>query len=181
MVDYKKFPDKEGRFGIYGGRYVAETLIPALEELSREYYSIRDTKRFQKELQNDLRYFVGRPSPLYFAKSWTKKLGGAQIYLKREDLNHTGAHKINNTVGQILLAKHMKKDRIIAETGAGQHGVATATVAARHGLECMVYMGEEDIERQSLNVFRMKLLGAKVISVDENGNIQDLCEALENG
>ena len=165
MVDYKKFPDKEGRFGIYGGRYVAETLIPALEELSREYYSIRDTKRFQKELQNDLKYFVGRPSPLYFAKSWTKKLGGAQIYLKREDLNHTGAHKINNTVGQILLAKHMKKDRIIAETGAGQHGVATATVAARHGLECMVYMGEEDIERQSLNVFRMKLLGAKVISV----------------
>ena len=165
MVDYKKFPDKEGRFGIYGGRYVAETLIPALEELSREYYSIRDTKRFQKELQNDLKYFVGRPSPLYFAKSWTKKLGGAQIYLKREDLNHTGAHKINNTVGQILLAKHMKKDRIIAETGAGQHGVATATVAARHGLECVVYMGEEDIERQSLNVFRMKLLGAKVISV----------------
>ena len=165
MVDYKKFPDKEGRFGIYGGRYVAETLIPALEELSREYYSIRDTKRFQKELQNDLRYFVGRPSPLYFAKSWTNKLGGAQIYLKREDLNHTGAHKINNTVGQILLAKHMKKDRIIAETGAGQHGVATATVAARHGLECVVYMGEEDIERQSLNVFRMKLLGAKVISV----------------
>ncbi|MCS5543199.1 MAG: tryptophan synthase subunit beta [SAR86 cluster bacterium] len=165
MVDYKKFPDKEGRFGIYGGRYVAETLIPALEELSREYYSIRDTKRFQKELQNDLKYFVGRPSPLYFAKSWTNKLGGAQIYLKREDLNHTGAHKINNTVGQILLAKHMKKDRIIAETGAGQHGVATATVAARNGLECVVYMGEEDIERQSLNVFRMKLLGAKVISV----------------
>ena len=165
MVDYKKFPDKEGRFGIYGGRYVAETLIPALEELSREYYSIRDTKRFQKELQNDLKYFVGRPSPLYFAKSWTNKLGGAQIYLKREDLNHTGAHKINNTVGQILLAKQMKKDRIIAETGAGQHGVATATVAARHGLECVVYMGEEDIERQSLNVFRMKLLGAKVISV----------------
>ena len=165
MVDYKKFPDKEGRFGIYGGRYVAETLIPALEELSREYYSIRDTKRFQKELQHDLKYFVGRPSPLYFAKSWTKKLGGAQIYLKREDLNHTGAHKINNTVGQILLAKHMKKDRIIAETGAGQHGVATATVAARNGLECVVYMGEEDIERQSLNVFRMKLLGAKVISV----------------
>ena len=165
MVDYKTFPDKEGRFGIYGGRYVAETLIPALEELSREYYSIRDTKRFQKELQNDLKYFVGRPSPLYFAKSWTKKLGGAQIYLKREDLNHTGAHKINNTVGQILLAKHMKKDRIIAETGAGQHGVATATVAARNGLECVVYMGEEDIERQSLNVFRMKLLGAKVISV----------------
>ena len=165
MIDYKTFPDKEGRFGIYGGRYVAETLIPALEELSREYYSIRDTKRFQKELQNDLKYFVGRPSPLYFAKSWTNKLGGAQIYLKREDLNHTGAHKINNTVGQILLAKHMKKDRIIAETGAGQHGVATATVAARHGLECVVYMGEEDIERQSLNVFRMKLLGAKVISV----------------
>ena len=116
MVDYKKFPDKEGRFGIYGGRYVAETLIPALEELSREYYSIRDTKRFQKELQNDLRYFVGRPSPLYFAKSWTKKLGGAQIYLKREDLNHTGAHKINNCLGQILLAKKMNKTRIIAET-----------------------------------------------------------------
>jgi len=158
-------PDKNGRFGIYGGRYVAETLVPALEELSEQYELIKKDKKFLKEFRDDLAHYVGRPSPLYFAKRWTELLGGAKIYLKREDLNHTGAHKINNTVGQILLAKYMGKQRIIAETGAGQHGVATASVAARHGLECIVYMGEEDIKRQSLNVFRIKLLGAKVVGV----------------
>lgn len=158
-------PDKNGRFGIYGGRYVAETLVPALEELSEQYELIKNEDKFLKEFKDDLAHYVGRPSPLYFAKRWTELLGGAKIYLKREDLNHTGAHKINNTVGQILLAKHMGKQRIIAETGAGQHGVATASVAARHGLECIVYMGEEDIKRQSLNVFRIKLLGAKVVGV----------------
>jgi len=159
-------PDSKGRFGIYGGVYVAETLVPALEELAQKYELIKDDKEFKSEVQDDLEKFVGRPSPLYFAKHWSKKLGGAKVYLKREDLNHTGAHKINNTVGQILLAKHMGKTRIIAETGAGQHGVATATVAARHGLECVIYMGEEDIKRQSLNVYRIKILGAKVVSVN---------------
>ena len=159
-------PDNKGRFGIYGGRYVAETLVPALDELSEKYKLIKNDKDFLEEFRNDLSHYVGRPSPLYFAKRWTEFMGGAKIYLKREDLNHTGAHKINNTVGQILLAKHMGKKRIIAETGAGQHGVASATVAARHGLECVVYMGEEDIRRQSLNVFRMKLLGADVVSVN---------------
>jgi len=158
-------PDSDGKYGLYGGRYVPETLIPALEELDKQYQLIKQDKNFQNEVSNDLKAYVGRPSPLYFAKRWTKQLGGAKVFLKREDLNHTGAHKINNTVGQILLAKHMGKKRIIAETGAGQHGVATATVAARHGLPCVVYMGEEDINRQSLNVFRMKLLGAEVISV----------------
>ncbi len=159
-------PDNKGRFGIYGGRYVAETLVPALDELSEKYKLIKNDKDFLEEFRNDLSHYVGRPSPLYFAKRWTEFLGGAKIYLKREDLNQTGAHKINNTVGQILLAKHMGKKRIIAETGAGQHGVASATVAARHGLECVVYMGEEDINRQSLNVFRMKLLGADVVAVN---------------
>ena len=159
-------PDNKGRFGIYGGRYVAETLVPALDELSEKYKLIKNDKDFLEEFRNDLSHYVGRPSPLYFAKRWTEFMGGAKIYLKREDLNHTGAHKINNTVGQILLAKHMGKKRIIAETGAGQHGVASATVAARHGLECVVYMGEEDIKRQSLNVFRMKLLGADVVAVN---------------
>ena len=158
-------PNSKGRFGAYGGMYVAETLVPALEELSKQYELIKENPGFQSEVREDLEKFVGRPSPLYFAQRWTKKLGGAKVYLKREDLNHTGAHKINNTVGQILLAKHMGKTRIIAETGAGQHGVATATVAARHGLECVVYMGEEDIKRQSLNVYRIKILGADVISV----------------
>ena len=161
----KKVPDSQGRFGAYGGVYVAETLVPALEELARQYELIKENKEFKSEVQNDLEKFVGRPSPLYFAKRWSKQLGGAKIYLKREDLNHTGAHKINNTVGQILLAKHMGKTRIIAETGAGQHGVATATVAARHGMKCVVYMGEKDIKRQSLNVYRIKILGAEVISV----------------
>ena len=162
----KTLPDNKGRFGVYGGRYVAETLVPALDELYEQYKIIKKDKQFLSEFHNDLKEYVGRPSPLYFAKRWTEILGGAQVYLKREDLNHTGAHKINNTVGQILLAKHMGKKRIIAETGAGQHGVASATVAARHGLDCVVYMGEEDIKRQSLNVFRMKLLGAEVVSVN---------------
>ena len=162
----KKVPDSQGRFGAYGGVYVAETLVPALEELAQQYELIKENKEFKSEVQNDLEKFVGRPSPLYFAKRWSKQLGGAKIYLKREDLNHTGAHKINNTVGQILLAKHMGKTRIIAETGAGQHGVATATVAARHGMKCVVYMGEKDIKRQSLNVYRIKILGAEVISVN---------------
>ena len=160
------FPDKEGRFGEFGGKYVSETLITALEELEKVYAKVKRDKSFQEEVIKDLNDFVGRPSPLYFAERWTKKLGGAKIYLKREDLNHTGAHKINNTVGQVLLAKKMGKKRVIAETGAGQHGVATATVAARHGLECIIFMGEEDIERQALNVYRMKLLGAEVCSVD---------------
>ena len=158
-------PDSKGRFGAYGGVYVAETLVPALEELAKQYDLIKESEDFKSEVFEDLEKFVGRPSPLYFAKRWSKKLGGAKIFLKREDLNHTGAHKINNTVGQILLAKHMGKTRIIAETGAGQHGVATATVAARHGMECVIYMGEEDIKRQSLNVYRIKILGAKVVSV----------------
>ena len=162
----KTLPDNKGRFGVYGGRYVAETLVPALDELDEQYRIIKKDKKFLSEFHNDLKEYVGRPSPLYLAKRWTEILGGAQVYLKREDLNHTGAHKINNTVGQILLAKHMGKKRIIAETGAGQHGVASATVAARHGLDCVVYMGEEDIKRQSLNVFRMKLLGAEVVGVN---------------
>ena len=166
MSKKKQMPDSKGRFGIYGGVYVAETLVPGLEELAQKYELIKDNKEFKAEVQDDLEKFVGRPSPLYFAKHWSKKLGGAKVYLKREDLNHTGAHKINNTVGQILLAKHMNKTRIIAETGAGQHGVATATVAARHGMQCVIYMGEEDIKRQSLNVYRIKILGAEVISVN---------------
>ena len=166
MTDNRKMPNQEGYFGKYGGRYVAETLVPALEELSEKYQEIKDDEEFKAEVKEDLEKFVGRPSPLYFAERWSKQLGGARIYLKREDLNHTGAHKINNTVGQILLAKRMGKTRIIAETGAGQHGVATATVAARHGLECFIYMGEEDTRRQSLNVFRIKLLGAEVIPVN---------------
>jgi len=154
-----------GRFGQHGGRFVAETLMHALDELTELYERMRQDPEFLAELQQDLEYFVGRPTPLYFAERLTKELGGAQIYLKREDLNHTGAHKVNNTVGQALLAKRMGKPRVIAETGAGQHGVATATVAARLGLECQVYMGEVDIARQSLNVYRMKLLGATVIPV----------------
>jgi tryptophan synthase beta chain len=155
------FPDKDGRYGDFGGKYVSETLISALDQLEDTYDKVKNDKSFIAEVKNDLETFVGRPSPLYFAQRWTKNLGGAKIYLKREDLNHTGAHKINNTVGQVLLAKKMGKKRIIAETGAGQHGVATAAVAARHGLECIIFMGEEDIERQSPNVYRMKLLGAK--------------------
>ena len=159
-------PDARGHFGIYGGKFVSETLMVPLEELRVAYEKYSQDPEFIKELDNDLRQYVGRPSPLYFAERWTRKLGGAQIYLKREDLNHTGAHKVNNTVGQALLAKRMGKTRIIAETGAGQHGVATATVAARLGLECVVYMGAEDIKRQAINVYRMRLLGAEVRSVE---------------
>lgn len=158
-------PDRNGHFGPYGGRFVAETLMDPLEELRAAYEKFRDDDDFKAELDADLADYVGRPSPLYHAQRWSQKLGGAQIYLKREDLNHTGAHKINNTVGQALLAKRMGKTRIIAETGAGQHGVASATVAARLGLECVVYMGSEDIQRQAPNVYRMRLLGAQVIPV----------------
>jgi len=159
-------PDRRGHFGPYGGRYVAETLMPALTELERAYAQARRDPSFRKEFQLSLHQYAGRPTPLYFAERLTDKLGGAKIYLKREDLCHTGAHKINNTLGQILLARRMGKKRIIAETGAGQHGVATATVAARFGLECEIFMGKEDVARQSLNVFRMKLLGAKVRVVE---------------
>ena len=160
-----KLPDKNGRFGEFGGRFVPETVIPALLELEKAYLSAKKDKKFQKELNYYLREYAGRPSPLYFAERLTKTIGGAKIYLKREDLLHTGAHKINNTLGQVLLARKMGKKRIIAETGAGQHGVATATVASMFGLECEVFMGTEDIQRQSLNVFKMKLLGAKVTPV----------------
>ncbi len=159
-------PDENGYFGAYGGKFVAETLMVPLEELTDAYTRYLKEPEFMVELDNELHHYVGRPSPLYHAKRWSEILGGAQIYLKREDLNHTGAHKINNTVGQALLAKRMGKPRIIAETGAGQHGVASATVAARLGLECVVYMGSEDIKRQSTNVFRMKLLGAAVVPVE---------------
>ncbi len=161
-----KVPDRRGHFGPYGGRYVAETLMPALTELERAYTAARRDPSFRKDFQFYLHQYAGRPTPLYFAERLTDKLGGAKIYLKREDLCHTGAHKINNTLGQILLARRMGKKRIIAETGAGQHGVATATVAARFGLECEIFMGKEDVARQSLNVFRMKLLGATVRVVD---------------
>jgi tryptophan synthase beta chain len=161
-----KLPDRRGHFGPYGGRYVAETLMPALTELEQAYAKARREPSFRKEFQHALHQYAGRATPLYFAERLTRQLGGARVYLKREDLCHTGAHKINNTLGQILLARRMGKKRIIAETGAGQHGVATATVAARFGLECEIFMGREDVGRQSLNVFRMKLLGAKVRVVD---------------
>jgi len=165
-IDFSQFPDGHGHFGRYGGQFVAETLMGALQELADAYQHYRLDPGFLAELESDLANYVGRPSPLYHAERWSRQLGGAQIYLKREDLNHTGAHKINNTVGQSLLAKRMGKTRVIAETGAGQHGVATATVAARLGMECVVYMGAEDIRRQSLNVYRMRLLGATVVPVE---------------
>ena len=158
-------PDADGRFGVYGGKFVAETLMSALAELECVYRTLSADPEFQRELDEDLAQYVGRPSPLYEARRWSRSIGGARIFLKREDLNHTGAHKVNNTVGQALLAKHMGKPRVIAETGAGQHGVATATIAARLGLQCQVFMGEEDVHRQALNVYRMKLLGAEVIPV----------------
>lgn len=164
-VDYGAVPDERGHFGPYGGRFVSETLIAALDELQAAYAMLKDDAAFQAEFDSDLAHYVGRPSPIYHAERWSKKLGGAQIFLKREDLNHTGAHKVNNTIGQALLAKHMGKPRVIAETGAGQHGVASATVAARLGMECQVFMGAEDVKRQSLNVYRMKLLGADVVPV----------------
>ncbi|MEY3974046.1 MAG: tryptophan synthase beta chain [Pseudomonadota bacterium] len=159
-------PDARGHFGPYGGVFVAETLVRALTELREAYEAVGDDAEFQAELAHELKHFVGRPSPIYFARRLTEHAGGARIFLKREDLNHTGAHKVNNTVGQALLARRMGKKRVIAETGAGQHGVASATVAARYGMECVVYMGSEDVARQSPNVFRMKLLGATVVPVE---------------
>ena len=162
---YSSQPDVDGRFGQYGGKFVAETLMAALAELEAMYRRLKDDPEFQREFDEDLAHYVGRPSPLYEAKRWSDEIGGGRIFLKREDLNHTGAHKVNNTIGQALLAKHMGKPRVIAETGAGQHGVASATVAARLGLECHVFMGAEDVQRQSLNVYRMKLLGATVVPV----------------
>ncbi|MFL0805824.1 MAG: tryptophan synthase subunit beta [Oceanobacter sp.] len=159
-------PDERGHFGIFGGRFVSETLTHALDELQSTYTQLREDPDFQKAFDDDLAHYVGRPSPLYFAERLTSHCGGAKIYLKREDLNHTGAHKINNTIGQALLARFMGKKKVIAETGAGQHGVASATVAARFGLECKVFMGSTDVERQKLNVYRMKLLGASVESVE---------------
>ena len=160
------FPDARGHFGPYGGVYVAETLMAALDELNAEYARAKADPAFWQEYHYELKHFVGRPSPIYHAKRWSEQLGGAQIYFKREDLNHTGAHKVNNTIGQALLARRMGKKRVIAETGAGQHGVASATVAARYGMECVVYMGSEDVKRQAPNVFRMKLLGATVVPVE---------------
>jgi len=165
IVDYNQYPDQRGHFGQFGGVFVAETLMGPLKELREAYEKYSQDADFQREFDQDLQHYVGRPSPVYYAKRLSEQLGGAQIWLKREDLNHTGAHKVNNTIGQALLAKRMGKQRIIAETGAGQHGVAAATVAARLGLECVVYMGAEDIKRQSANVFRMKLLGATVVPV----------------
>src|SRR3954470_6948505 len=159
-------PDATGHFGPYGGVFVAETLIHALDELKREYLKARDDAQFQAELASELKHYIGRPSPVYHARRLSQEVGGAQIWLKREDLNHTGAHKVNNTMGQALLARRMGKKRVIAETGAGQHGVASATVAARYGMECVVYMGSEDIKRQATNVYRMKLLGASVVPVE---------------
>ena len=162
----RELPDVNGHFGIYGGRYVAETLMPLIQDVETEYTKAKSDPEFQKELDYYLTHYVGRPSPLYFAQRLTEHCKGAKIYLKREELNHTGAHKVNNCVGQVLLARRLGKKRIIAETGAGQHGVATATVCALFGLECIIYMGARDIERQMPNVFRMKLLGAKVIPVE---------------
>lgn len=168
------FPDEKGKYGVYGGKFVPETLIGALKELEDEYKKALKDPQFQEELDVYLKQYVGRETPLYYADSLTKHVGGAKIYLKREDLNHTGAHKINNTVGQGLLAKRMGKKRIIAETGAGQHGVATATICANLGMECIIFMGKEDVRRQELNVFRMELLGAKVVSVDQGrGTLKD--------
>jgi len=163
---YDTYPDDRGHFGPYGGRFVGETLMSAIYALEEAYNLYKNDPSFQAEMDRDLAEFVGRPSPIYFAENWTQRMGGAKIYLKREDLNHTGAHKINNTIGQALLAKRMGKKRIIAETGAGQHGVASATVAARLGMECIVYMGAEDVKRQAQNVYRMKLLGAEVVPVE---------------
>jgi tryptophan synthase beta chain len=161
-----ELPDEQGHFGRYGGVFVAETLVHALDELRRAYEACRKDPDFVAEFEYELKHYVGRPSPVYHAKRWSQRLGGAQIYIKREDLNHTGAHKINNTIGQALLARRMGKPRVIAETGAGMHGVAAATVAARYGMECVVYMGSEDIKRQVQNVYRMKLLGAAVVPVE---------------
>src|SRR5688572_29577960 len=161
-----ELPDAAGHFGPYGGTFVAETLVHALDELKAAYQRYRDDPAFQAEFADELKHYVGRPSPVYHARRWSGRFGGAQVYLKREDLNHTGAHKINNVIGQALLAKRMGKPRVIAETGAGMHGVAAATIAARYGMECVVYMGSEDVKRQVQNVYRMKLLGATVVPVE---------------
>jgi tryptophan synthase beta chain len=170
------YPDSHGHFGQFGGIYMAETLIPAVEELREQYLRFRDDPEFKAEFAHELKHYVGRPSPIYHAGRLSEHLGGAQIYLKREDLNHTGAHKINNAIGQALLAKRMGKKRVIAETGAGMHGVATATVAARFGMDCIVYMGADDIQRQAPNVFRMKLLGATVVPVESGSRtLKDAC------
>ena len=163
---FSNLPDERGHFGPYGGVFVAETLIAALEDLKAQYARYRNDSEFVAEFERELKHYVGRPSPVYHAERWSRELGGAQIYLKREDLNHTGAHKVNNCIGQALLARRLGKHRVIAETGAGQHGVATATVAARFGMECVVYMGSEDVRRQAQNVYRMNLLGAKVVPVE---------------
>lgn len=176
MVSEYDLPDAKGHFGHYGGVFVAETLIPALEDLREAYAAAMHDAQFMAEFESDLRHYVGRPSPLYHARRWSDALAGGQIFLKREDLNHTGAHKINNCIGQALLARRMRKRRVIAETGAGQHGVATATVAARYGMQCVVYMGSEDMRRQAANVYRMKLLGADVVPV--NSGSQTLKDAL---
>ena len=179
---YKEGPDENGRFGNFGGRFVSETLMPLILSLEKEYEKAKNDNNFWKEMEFFLKDYVGRPSPLYFSERLTKHFGGAKIYLKRDELNHTGAHKINNVLGQILLAKRMGKKRIIAETGAGQHGVATATVCARFGLKCVVFMGKTDVERQAPNVFRMKLLGADVVSVTSGrGTLKDaMNEALRD-
>ncbi len=166
QINSYDLPDARGHFGRFGGVFVAETLIPALDELKKAYEDARRDPAFRAEFEYELRHYVGRPSPIYHARRWSGILGGAQIYLKREDLNHTGAHKVNNCIGQALLARRMGKPRVIAETGAGQHGVATATVAARYGMTCVVYMGSEDVRRQAANVYRMKLLGAEVVPVE---------------
>jgi len=182
LNSYKNFPNPDGHFGIYGGRFVAETLMPLILEVEKSYAEAKCDPGFCSQLDYYLNYYVGRPSPLYFAERLTEDLGGAKIYLKRDELNHTGAHKINNTIGQILLARRMGKTRIIAETGAGQHGVATATVCARFDLPCVIYMGETDIARQAPNVFRMKLLGAEIIPVKSgSGTLKDaMNEALRD-
>ena len=167
MINNSPFqPDEHGHFGVYGGSFVSETLTHAIEQLREAWARYRDDPAFQAEYDMELAHFVGRPSPIYHAARMSREVGGAQIYLKREDLNHTGAHKINNVIGQAMLARRMGKPRVIAETGAGQHGVATATICARYGLECVVYMGSEDVKRQSPNVYRMHLLGAKVVPVE---------------
>ena len=165
VVNYNNYPDADGHFGVHGGRFVSETLMKALEELEVLYHQAKANPEFWAQFMADLTDYVGRPTPLYHARRLSDEIGGAQIYFKREDLNHTGAHKVNNTIGQALLAKMSGKKRIIAETGAGQHGVATATIAARLGLECIVYMGADDVERQKMNVYRMRLLGATVVPV----------------
>tara|TARA_R110000787_G_scaffold16622_24_gene50750 strand:- start:10820 stop:12031 length:1212 start_codon:yes stop_codon:yes gene_type:complete len=182
LNSYRAGPDERGHFGMFGGRFVAETLMPLILEVEKAYNAAKADPAFQSEMDYFLKHYVGRPSPLYFAERLTEELGGAKIYFKRDELNHTGAHKINNTLGQILLAKRMGKTRIIAETGAGQHGVATATVCARFGLPCVVYMGKTDIERQAPNVFRMKLLGAEVVPVTSGrGTLKDaMNEALRD-